>query len=255
MIVDSHAHLNHEEAFDADRDQVVERAREAGVTTILNVATSAADAPATVATARQHDGVWASVGIHPHEATSASDAALDHLEQLASDPRVIAWGEIGLDYHYLHAPKDGQRQALERQLTLAGRLGLPVSVHTREAEEDTVSILRRCTGEARGVIHCFTGDQDLADRCLDLGFCLSFSGIVTFRNAEALRGVARRVPADRLLVETDSPYLAPAPRRGGRNEPSRVAAVVDVLATVRGVTADTIAAQTTGNFRRLFGVR
>ena len=252
MICDSHAHLNHAGAFAADRNEVLERAREAGVDGILNVATSPADADATVELARNQAGVWAAVGLHPHEAALSSDETFASLEGLATEPRVVGWGEIGLDYHYMHATREAQRSALERQLAIAARLDLPVIVHTREADADTVEILGRAAGSRRGVIHCFTGDQKLADACLDLGFYLSFSGIVTFRNAGALREVARRVPADRLLVETDSPFLAPAPRRGGRNEPSRVVDVVRVLAEVRSCTVEEIATCTSGNFRRLF---
>lgn len=252
MICDSHAHLNHGETFDADRADVLARARAAGVDSILNISTSPVDAEATVELARRHADVWAAVGIHPHEAELATAPALAKLEALAADARVVAWGEIGLDYHYMHAAQDDQRHAFEQQLRIAARLELPVSVHTREADADIVEILTRACGAQRGVIHCFTGDQKLADTCLEMGFALSFSGIVTFRNAGALREVARQVPTDRLLVETDSPFLAPAPRRGGRNEPARVVDIVHALARVRDTSDDEIAALTGQNFHRIF---
>ncbi len=255
MICDSHAHLDHGEAFDHDRESVLLRARRAGVAAVLNVATSPADAAATVATARGLEGVWGAVGIHPHEAAACSPATLDDLAALAADPVVVAWGEIGLDYHYMHAPRPVQREAFARQLERAGRLGLPVSVHSREADGDTIDLIRRHAGPAGGVIHCFTGGWDLARACLDLGFHISFSGILTFPGAGPLRAVAARVPAERLLVETDSPYLAPAPRRGGRNEPARVVEVLECLARTRGVSATEMAATTTASFEKLFGVK
>jgi TatD DNase family protein len=252
MICDSHAHLNHGDAYETDRDEVLDRARQAGVARILNVATNPVDAPLAVSLARQRTGVLAAVGVHPHEAERADDAALEALRRLASGPEVVAWGEIGLDYHYMNAPRPVQRDAFARQLEIAAELGLPVSVHCREADADTVEILRRHAGTPGGVIHCFTGDWKLATACLDLGFHLSFSGIVTFPRAEVLREVARRTPTRSLLAETDSPYLAPAPWRGRRNEPARVVAVIRRLAEVRGVGSEELAASTGENFRRLF---
>jgi TatD DNase family protein len=252
MICDSHAHLNHGDAYEADRDEVLERARQAGVACILNVSTSPVDAPLTVDLASREEDVLAAVGIHPHEAEQADDPALEALRRLAPRPEVVAWGEIGLDYHYMNAPRPVQREAFARQLELASELGLPVSVHSREADADTVEILRRHAGAPGGVIHCFTGDWNLATACLDLGFHLSFSGIVTFPRAEVLREVARRTPAERLLAETDSPYLAPAPGRGRRNEPARVVDVIRRLAAVREVSPEEMATSTGENFRRLF---
>jgi TatD DNase family protein len=252
MICDSHAHLNHGQAFAEDRQAVLHRARRAGVTCILNVSTNPVDAPLTVELASREPDVLAAVGIHPHEAELAGDAALAGLRNLAASPSVVAWGEIGLDYHYMNAPQAAQREAFARQLEIAAALDLPVSVHTREADTETVEILRQHAGAPGGVIHCFSGDWKLARACLDLGFHLSFSGIVTFPRAGALREVARRTPADRLLAETDSPYLAPEPWRGRRNEPARVVEVIRRLAEVRGVTPAELAATTAENFRRLF---
>jgi TatD DNase family protein len=252
MICDSHAHLNHGDSFSPDMDEVLQRARQADVGCILNVATSPADAAATVETARRHPGVLAAVGIHPHEAGDATDAAIKTLADMATDPAVIAWGEIGLDYHYMNAPREVQKDAFARQLRQAATSDLPVSVHSRDAEEDILQGIGDHAGSRRGVIHCFTGDWTMATACLDAGFYLSFSGILTFASADTLRDVAQRMPADRMLVETDSPYLAPAPRRGGRNEPARVAEVVTRLADLRGVSEQEIAALTTANFLTLF---
>jgi len=253
MICDSHAHLNHGDVFAPDLEQVLERARQAGVGCILNVATTPADAIATVETARRHAGLLAAVGVHPHEAAAATGEALAGLVELARDPTVVAWGEIGLDYHYMNAPREVQKDAFARQLRQAAASDLPVSVHSRDAADDIVAGITRHAGPRRGVIHCFTGDWAMATACLDAGFYLSFSGILTFRSAEILRDVARRTPADRILVETDSPYLAPAPRRGGRNEPARVAEVAGLLAELRGVDVKELAEVTTRNFLRLFG--
>ncbi len=253
MICDSHAHLNHGDSFDDDREQVLKRAREAGVGCILNVATSPDDAAATVDIARRHPQVLAAVGIHPHEAALATPAALDDLERLSADPMVVAWGEIGLDYHYMNAPRDIQCAAFASQLQRAATCNLPVSVHNRDSDQDLLDQITRHAGPRRGVIHCFTSDWAMASACLDAGFYLSFSGILTFRSAESLREVARRAPAQRLLVETDSPYLAPIPHRGARNEPARVVNVLEVLAELRGVNPAEMAAITTENFQTLFG--
>ncbi len=253
MICDSHAHLNHGNAFGNDREEVLERAREAGVGCILNVATRPDDAAATVEVARQHPQVLAAVGIHPHEAVLATPAALDDLERLSADPMVVAWGEIGLDYHYINAPRDVQCAAFASQLERAAACNLPVSVHNRDSDRDLLDLITRHAGPRRGVVHCFTSDWTMATACLDAGFFLSFSGILTFPSAESLRDVARRAPAQRLLVETDSPYLAPVPHRGARNEPARVVDVLDLLAELRGVSAAEMAVITSENFRTLFG--
>ena len=252
MICDSHAHLHHAAAFDADRAAVLERARAAGVGVILDVATTPEDAPLVVALAARETDLFAAVGIHPHEAERATPAAIAGLAALTAAPRVVAWGEIGLDYHYMHAARPTQREAFAAQLAAAAVAHLPASVHSRAADADTVELLAAHAGAERGVIHCFSGDAAFAAACLDLGFYLSFSGILTFRSADALRAVAAGVPEDRLLVETDSPFLAPAPRRGGRNEPARVAEVLAVLAAVRGTDVNRLAERTTANFFALF---
>ena len=252
MICDSHAHLHHAAAFDADRDAVLSRARAAGVGVILNVATTPEDAGPVVALAGREPDLFAAVGVHPHESEQATPEAIADLATLAAAPRVVAWGEIGLDYHYMHATRPTQRQAFIDQLRAAAAARLPVSVHSRAADADTVELIAAHAGAERGVIHCFSGDAAFATACLDLGFYLSFSGILTFRNADALRAVASGVPEDRLLVETDSPFLAPAPRRGGRNEPARVTEVLAVLAGIRGSDVERLAERTSANFFTLF---
>ena len=258
VLVDSHAHVA-EPAFEADRAAVLARAAAAGVTTIVCVgATGSVDtnAPA-VALAGEHDGVRvvASVGIHPHEAATADDAAFETLRQLAGRPGVVALGETGLDYYYDHSPRAAQLDAFARTAALARELALPLVVHVRDAHADAVGVLRtEPLGPAGGVIHCFTGGAGDVRPYLDLGLHISISGIVTFRNAEALRDAARAIPLDRLLIETDSPYLAPVPNRGKRNEPAHVRLVAENLASIREEPLDALAAATTANALRLFGL-
>ncbi|HZG54555.1 MAG TPA: TatD family hydrolase [Pyrinomonadaceae bacterium] len=259
MFVDSHAHIDGTE-FDADRDEVVERARAAGVVAILNVGTGdphGADLPRAVKVAEQYEGVYAAVGVHPHDARLFDERAAERVYELArSSGRVIAWGEIGLDYHYDNSPREVQREAFARQLRLARELNLPVIIHSREADEETVEILRvELGGAARGgIMHCFGGGYEMAASVLDLGFMISFAGNVTFKKAEALREVARRVPVARLLVETDCPFLTPVPFRGRRNEPARVVETARCLAELHGVELAEFARITTGNFHRFFNL-
>ena len=255
-MVDSHCHLA-DEAFEADLDAIVARAKEAGLTGAL-VILAAGDA-AEAARARKVREAWGSVrfatGVHPHSAGAfagrapeAVDAVVEHAKPFTA----CAVGEIGLDYHYDFAPRDVQREVFAAQLAIAKQLGRPVIIHTREATDDTFEILERAEG-VRGVFHCFTGDAAMARRALDLGFYVSFSGIVTFPKADGIREAAKLVPDDRLLVETDSPYLAPVPFRGKRNEPAHVARVVDAVAGVRGVASARLAERTSLNFDGLFG--
>lgn len=210
---------------------------------------------AAVALAGRHAGVavYAAIGIHPHEAAAADDAAFARLEALAARPGVVALGETGLDLHYEHSPRAAQHAAFARHVALARRFDLPLVVHVREAHAEAAALLASDPlGPAGGVIHCFTGNRDDARRYLDLGLHLSIAGIVTFRNADALRDAVRFVPADRLLVETDAPFLAPAPHRGGRNEPARVRVVAEAVAQARGEPFSAVAAATAANARRLF---
>ena len=259
MFVDSHAHIDGEE-FDADRDEVVARAHEAGVVAILNVGTGDPQSGAlerAVKVAEHYEGVYAAVGVHPHDARLFDESAAERVRELAmSTKRVIAWGEIGLDYHYDNSPREVQREVFARQLRMARELNLPVIVHSREADEDTVDILRADRGGTAaalgGIMHCFGGGYEMAASVLELGFMISFAGNVTFKKAEALRDVARRVPLERLLIETDCPFLTPVPFRGRRNEPARVVETARCLAEMHGVEVEEFGRITTGNFHRFF---
>jgi TatD DNase family protein len=259
MFVDSHAHIDGEE-YDADRDAVVGRAREAGVRAILNVGTGDPGSDAferAVRVAEEYDGVYAAVGVHPHDAKLFDEEAAERLQSLArGSSRVIAWGEIGLDYHYDHSPREVQREVFRRQLRIAREMALPVIIHSREADEDTVNILRDEMKGAgrRGIMHCFGGSRQMAEDVLELGFMISFAGNVTFKKADDLREVARRVPLDRLLAETDCPFLTPVPFRGRRNEPARVLEVAAGLAELHNLTTDEMGRITTENFSRFFGL-
>jgi TatD DNase family protein len=250
-LVDSHCHLD-DRQFDADRDETIARAQAAGVETLLAIGTGNGppDLGAAIRLADQYEFVCATVGVHPHDAAKASEETFASLRALARHPKVRALGEIGLDYHYDFSPRDVQRAVFERQLALAAEAGLPVVIHTREAWEDTLSVLRS-NWEGRGIMHCFTGDEQQAREALDLGFHLAFGGVLTFPKAEEVRQAARITPVDRLLVETDCPYLAPVPMRGKRNEPAFVVETVRRLAEVRGCAPEDIAAKTTANFERL----
>ena len=259
ILYDSHCHLA-DEAFDSDLDAVIDRARTAGLDGALCILDPTS--PEEAARSRRVLELWpevrCAVGVHPHHAGRFRDR-IDDLETvvsqaIASCPETRALGEIGLDYHYDFAPRDLQQQVFRRQTRFARERGLPVVVHTREADEDTVDILRQeGQGTLRGVFHCFTGDTTLARHALDLGFYVSFSGIVTFRRADEIREAAKLVPDDRLLAETDSPYLAPIPHRGKRNEPAWVSRVIDVLAETRNETVTSVIDATATSFSSLFG--
>ena len=259
MLIDSHCHIDGE-AFDEDRDVVVERAREAGVVAMLNVGTGdprTDDFRKAVALAEKYDNVFASVGVHPHDARAYDDAAESHLIELVkSSKKVIAWGEIGLDYYYDHSPRDVQRDVFRRQIRTARELDLPIIVHSRDADEDTVEILtEEFSGrDGKGIMHCFGGTAAMAAALLEIGFLISFAGNVTFKKAENLRDAARVVPLDKLLVETDCPFLTPEPNRGKRNEPAYVVHTARFLADLKGVEFETLAAQTTKNFLHFFQI-
>lgn len=256
-LFDTHAHLD-AKRFSEDFDDVLARAREAGVQQIVAIGASRGFESnlSTLAIAEAHDWIWASVGIHPHDARVATDEVIAQIEAIAREhPRVVAIGETGLDYHYDHSPRDVQRDVFRRFLQMARALSRPVIIHTREAEEDTVAILREEGAEqCGGVLHCFSGTRWLAEQALELGFYVSFSGIVTFRSAREVQEVARIVPADRILIETDCPYLAPTPRRGKRNEPAYVAHTLRHIAELRGADPEELAQQTTENARRFYGL-
>ena len=254
-LIDSHCHIAEPE-FDADRDAVLARAAAAGVTTVVCVGAvgRVEDNAPTLALAGVRGGVRvvATVGIHPHDAASVDEAALAALRRMAASDGVVALGETGLDYHYERSPRAAQLDAFARTAALARELRLPLVVHVRDAHADAAAVLRAEPPAAGAVIHCFTGDGDDARRYLDLGLLLSISGIVTFRNADSLRTAVRLIPGDRLLVETDAPFLAPVPHRGKRNEPQHVRLVVEAVASVRGEAFGTVAEATNANARRLF---
>ncbi len=256
MLIDTHTHLD-DARYDADRETVLTRAREAGVGVFVTIGCDLASSHAAVALAERYPFVYAAIGVHPHEVKHIGDRWYDELRQLARHPKVVAYGEIGLDYHYNHSAPQEQRHRFREQIGLARELKLPLVIHTREAQADTIAILKEeRASEVGGVFHCFSGDAWLAKDALDLGFYLSFSGIITFRNATMLRDIAKTVPPDRLLIETDCPYLAPVPYRGKRNEPAYVALVAKKLAEVRvpSETAEEIGRITAENARRLFRI-
>jgi TatD DNase family protein len=257
MFIDSHAHIDGPE-FDSDREQVIERALAAGVQTILNVGTGDPHSDSferAVSLSQTSNAIYTAIGIHPHDARLYDDLAEEKTRKLISESaRVVAWGEIGLDFYYDNSPRAVQVDVFARQLSCAADLNLPVIIHTRDAEPQTIEILKSEYSRAakRGVFHCFSGSLDLVKAALDLGFLISFSGIVTFKKAETLREAARYVPSDRLLIETDCPFLAPVPFRGKRNEPAYVTEVARCLAVERKVSIEEIASATTENFLRLF---
>ncbi len=256
-ITDTHCHLADPKLY-GDLDGILERAKAAGIGTIVSVGaiTSIETDRRTVEIAENHPHVYAIVGVHPHDAKDCDSDRIEALRELAKSKKVVAIGESGLDFHYMHSPQDAQEAALRRHLELASELELPISIHCRNAEERLAAIVREVGMPARGgVIHCFTGNTNAAKEFVALGFHISFSGIVTFRNAREVREAAPTVPDNRVMVETDAPYLAPEPYRGKRNEPAYVRRTVEVLATLRGVEADRLATITSENARRLFGLR
>lgn len=252
MFIDSHAHLD-DSRFDSDRDAVLQRAWDGGVREVLTIGNGRGpdDMGCGIPIAEAHDWIYTSVGVHPHDASKMERRHDELMEKLSRHPRVLAIGETGLDYYYDQSPRDIQREVFRTQVALAKKLHLPVIVHTRNADEDTEQILQE-EGPTAGIIHCFTSGSRLAEFVLSIGFYISFSGIVTFPKSVALVEVARRVPADRILVETDCPYLAPVPHRGKRNEPLYVADTARFLADARGTDVDTLTAQVAANFNRIF---
>ena len=252
-LIDSHCHLNYEGLVER-RNEVLENARHRGVGGFLNISTRQREWGDVISVAERHSDVWASVGVHPHEADAHPDLGASALVEAANHPRVIAIGECGLDYYYDKSDRQAQRERFEAHIEAARETGLPLVVHTREAEEDTAEILERAVKEkgVTGVLHCFTGSAELARKGLDLGFFVSLSGIVTFKNARDLQETAKWLPADQMLVETDSPFLAPVPHRGQKCEPAFVADTASFVAELRGEDVGALAATTTANFFKLF---
>lgn len=263
MFVDSHAHLEGHR-FNADREQVIARAREAGIEAIVAIGNG--DGPINfdcgILLAEKYEFIYATIGIHPHEAKLADQAALDRMAELAKQPKVIAWGEIGLDYFYDHSPRDVQQNVFIQQMELAREAKLPIVIHCRPSDnsenawDDCLRLIREhwAPSGLGGILHCFTGNSGQAKRALDMGFMVSFAGNITFPKAQQIRDAARDVPLDRILIETDSPFLAPVPHRGKRNEPVFVKEVAGQLGELRGISPEELGAQTTHNFYRFFSL-
>jgi len=253
MLVDSHCHLDFPD-FAAELDAVVERARAAGIGRMVTISTRVRKFPQVLAVAEKYPEIFCSVGTHPHNAHEELDIDTAALVKLTQHPKVVALGEAGLDYHYDKSPRDAQATGFRRHIAAARETGLPLVIHAREADVDMSRILEEETGKCAfpAVLHCYTGGRDLAFKAVELGLYIGFTGILTFKNGQDLRDIAKDLPADRILVETDSPYLAPLPFRGKRNEPSYVVNTAKVLAETRGVSEDDIARQTTENFFQLF---
>jgi TatD DNase family protein len=252
-LIDSHCHLNYEGLVER-QDEVLENARERGVAGFLNISTRQREWDDVISVAERNSDVWATVGVHPHEADAHPDLGAAALVEATKRSRVIAIGECGLDYYYDKSDRAAQRERFQAHIEAARQTGLPLVVHTREAEADTAEILGAAVGEGgvTGVLHCFTGSADLARKALDLGFYISLSGIVTFKNAEDLQSTAKWLPADQMLVETDSPFLAPVPHRGQKCEPAFVVDTASFVAGLRGESIEELAEATTANFFKLF---
>jgi TatD DNase family protein len=256
VLIDSHAHIQGNE-YDGEVEAVIERARGAGVEKIIAVGgagdmSSNTDA---IALADSFPDIYATVGMHPHDAKDVGTEELRALSELTAHPKVVAVGETGLDYYYNHSPRDMQRRVFSQFIRIARQTGLPIVVHERDATKDAAELLRsEGAGELRGVIHCFTGNYEAACAYLDLGFYLSFTGIITFKNAESLRDVVRKVPLEHMLIETDSPFLTPVPHRGKRNEPAYVRFVAETVAIVRGISLEQVARITSANAQNLFEI-
>jgi len=253
MLVDSHCHLDFPD-FASELDAVVARARAAGIRRMVTISTRVRKHSQVLAIAEKYPDVFCSVGTHPHNSAEEPDVDAKMLVALAQHPKIVAIGEAGLDYHYDNSPRAAQATSFRQHIAAARETGLPLVIHARDCDADMTAILAQETGQGAfpAVLHCFTGGRDLAMRAIDLGLYISFTGILTFKNSAALRDIAAALPADRILVETDAPYLAPLPFRGKRNEPAYVVETAKVLTNTRGASADEIAHQTTDNFFRLF---
>ncbi len=253
MLVDSHCHLDFKD-FGDEVDDVVARAGANGVGAMVTICTHLSRFEAVRGVAERFDNVWCSVGVHPHEAGAEGQQAADKLISLADHPKVVGIGETGLDYYYEHSPRDAQRESFHAHIAAARQTGLPLIVHARDADDEMAEILREehAAGPFSGVMHCFSSGRSLAEAALEIGLYISFSGILTFKKADELRAIAEDVPSDRLLVETDAPYLAPVPNRGKRNEPAFVVHTAAQLAALKDMTSAQLAQQTTDNFFRLF---
>lgn len=254
MLFDSHAHYD-DEKFQDDRDEVLSKANKDGISYILNAATDIDTSLMSIEFAEKFDFVYASVGVHPHSASILDDSTFEKISELAGKPKVVAIGEIGLDYYYDYSPKDVQKYWFKRQLDLAVELSMPAIIHDRDAHEDIINIIRESQiSQVGGVMHCFSGSVEMAKILLDMGFYLSFGGPVTFKNARKAIEVLQYVPMDRMLIETDSPYLSPEPLRGKRNDSRNVRLVAEKIAEIKGLDFEVVASVTLNNARRLFGI-
>ena len=251
MLVDTHAHLQWA-SFNKDRETVISRARKVGVENMVNIGFDADGSREAIELAGKHEGVYAMVGIHPHNASQLNQNLLDKLRKLSENPEVVAIGEIGLDYYRNLSPREAQKKAFKAQLILAEELGLPVVIHDREAHTDTLQILSKFKGKTRGVMHCFSGSREMAEQCVKLGFYMSFAGPVTFPNSRKLHEVAEWTDLNKILLETDSPWLAPQNKRGRRNEPAFLPFIAKKIAELKGISADDLAAATTKNAKEIF---
>ena len=252
MLIDSHTHLQVSQ-YNKDRDAVLKRAQDAGVETILIIGIDLETSLSAIELAEKHENLYATVGMHPHDAKKLTPDVLKTFRELLNHPKVIALGEIGLDYYRNLSPPDVQKDAFEKQLNLAEEMEMPIVIHNRDAYKDILPILESRQGQIQGVLHCFTGDIELMERSVEIGFHIGIGGIVTYPNAKEMQAVASKVPSDRLLIETDCPWLTPQFRRGKRNEPSYVRAVAEKIAELRNTSIETIGEITTNNFKTLFG--
>lgn len=254
MLIDSHAHLN-DERFDLDREYLIKNFKKNGIELVVNVGADMESSRASVELAENYENIYAAVGIHPHSATELNQANLLEIEEMAGGEKIVAIGEIGLDYFYDNSPRDIQRQAFREQIRLAKRLDMPIVVHTRDADADTLEILKEEREGLKGVIHCFSSDRAQMEEYLDLGFFIAFGGPVTFKKTDELKEAAKIVPLEKLLVETDAPYLAPMPYRGKRNEPIFVKETAALIANLKGIMLDDLALQTVKNTKEIFGIK
>ncbi|NLX62749.1 MAG: TatD family hydrolase [Tissierellia bacterium] len=255
MLIDSHAHLD-DRRFDKDRDEIIKSLEEAGVELVINPGADVSSSIKAVALAEKYPNIYAAVGVHPHDAKTMDENTIDLLRSFTKREKVVAIGEIGLDYHYDNSPRDVQRKRFREQLALAKEVGLPVIIHSRDAAKDTYDILEEAQdGSLKGVMHCYSGSIEMAMEYIKLGFYISLAGPVTFKNARVAKEVAKAVPIDRLLIETDAPYLTPEPYRGKRNEPVYVRYVAGTIAELRGMTFEEVAKKTAENTKRLFNIK